>query len=91
MFMFSEYVAIVTSAGLMVALFFGGWHLPFLERDGIHVAIGDTVLISQQMSHGAVILAGFLAFIGKTVALCLVKMTIRWTLPRFHTKARGRF
>jgi NADH-quinone oxidoreductase subunit H len=84
MFMFAEYVAVVTSAALMVALFLGGWHLPFLERDGLHIAIGETELLTQPMSHGAVVFVGFLGFILKTIALCLVKMTIRWTLPRFR-------
>ncbi len=44
MFFFSEYIAVVTSSALLMsAIFLGGWHLPFIERDGIHVAIGDTV------------------------------------------------
>lgn len=84
MFMFAEYVAVVSAAGLMTALFFGGWDLPFIERDGVHIAIGDTVLLSRQMSHGLVITLGFLAFILKTLTLCWVQLTIRWTLPRFR-------
>ncbi|HKU45041.1 MAG TPA: NADH-quinone oxidoreductase subunit H, partial [Polyangiales bacterium] len=37
MFMMGEYIAMVVSCALITALFFGGWHLPFLERDGIHI------------------------------------------------------
>jgi NADH-quinone oxidoreductase subunit H len=84
MFFFAEYVAVVTSSALMIALFFGGWHLPFVFRDGIHVALGDTVLFNQPLAHGFVVLIGFLAFIGKTIGLCFVQLTIRWTLPRFR-------
>ncbi len=84
MFFFAEYVAVVTSSALMVALFFGGWHLPFVFRDGIHVLFGDNAVFYQPLSHGLVVLLGFLAFIFKTIALCFVQLTIRWTLPRFR-------
>lgn len=84
MFFFSEYVAVVSSSALMVALFFGGWHLPFVDRGGLHIAIGDTVLMSQQLTHLSVILLGVVAFIVKTVLLCWLQLTIRWTLPRFR-------
>jgi NADH-quinone oxidoreductase subunit H len=84
MFFFSEYIAVVSSSALMAAIFLGGWHLPFLDRDGIRVVFGESVLFEQSMSHGIVILLGVLAFIGKTVTLCWVQLTIRWTLPRFR-------
>jgi NADH-quinone oxidoreductase subunit H len=84
MFMFAEYVAVVSAGAVMAALFFGGWHLPFVERDGVHVAIGDTVLFHQRMSHGAIVLIGLIGFILKTIVLCWLQLTIRWTLPRFR-------
>jgi NADH-quinone oxidoreductase subunit H len=84
MFFFAEYIAVVTSGALMAAVFFGGWSLPFLARDGLHIAIGDTVLLSQPIGHGLVILLGFLGFVLKTIALCMIQLTIRWTLPRFR-------
>jgi NADH-quinone oxidoreductase subunit H len=84
MFFFAEYIAVVTSSALMVAVFFGGWHLPFIARDGFHLAIGDTLFLAQPVSHGFVVLLGFVGFIVKTVALCMIQLTIRWTLPRFR-------
>jgi NADH-quinone oxidoreductase subunit H len=84
MFFFAEYVAVVTSSALMAAIFLGGWHLPFFARDGLHIQIGDTVLLTQRMSHGFVVLVGFIGFVVKTVALCMIQLTIRWTLPRFR-------
>jgi NADH-quinone oxidoreductase subunit H len=84
MFFFAEYVAVVTSSALMAALFFGGWHLPFVHRDGIEVAIADTVLFKESLSHLGVIIIGSLGFIFKVVVLCWVQLTIRWTLPRFR-------
>lgn len=84
MFFFAEYVAVVTSSALMAAIFFGGWHLPFIARDGVHLSIGETVLFTQRMSHGFVVLLGFLGFVVKTIMLCMIQLTIRWTLPRFR-------
>lgn len=84
MFFFAEYIAVVTSGALMAAIFFGGWHLPFIARDGIHIAIGDVVILNQRLGHPLVVLIGFLAFTVKTVLLCWVQLTIRWTLPRFR-------
>jgi NADH-quinone oxidoreductase subunit H len=84
MFFFAEYIAVVTSSALIAAVFFGGWHLPFVGRDGLHVAIGDTVVFHERLSHGFVIVLGVLAFVVKTVSLCMLQLTIRWTLPRFR-------
>ncbi len=84
MFFFAEYVTMVTASALMVSLFFGGWHLPFLDPDGLRVALGDTVYFEAALPHGLVILLGVLGFVGKTVVLCWVQLTVRWTLPRFR-------
>ena len=84
MFFFAEYVAVVASSALMAAIFLGGWHLPFIERDGLFLAIGDTVIVRQSLTHLSVVILGVLAFIGKTVLLCWLQITIRWSLPRFR-------
>src|SRR5437762_4864722 len=74
MFFFAEYIAVVTSGALMAAIFFGGWHLPFMARDGIHVA-----MLNQRLGHPLVVFLGFLAFTVKTLLLCWIQLTIRWT------------
>lgn len=84
MFMFAEYIAMVAAAAVMAALFLGGWDVPFLQRDGIHVAIGDTLLWSQPLAHPVVIFLGFLGFVLKTLFMCWLQLSIRWTLPRFR-------
>ncbi len=84
MFFFAEYIAVVTSAGLMSAIFLGGWDLPFLYRDGLHVAIGGTVLFEQALPHVLVVVVGALGFVLKTLTLCWLQLMIRWTLPRFR-------
>lgn len=84
MFFFAEYVAVVTSSALMVAIFFGGWALPFLDPSGIRVAVGDTLWLEIALPQLAVVLLGVLGFIGKTLLLCWLQLLIRWTLPRFR-------
>lgn len=84
MFFFAEYIAVVTSSALMAALFLGGWDLPFIRHDGLHIAIGQSVLIHEELPHVLVIVLGALGFVLKTLTLCWVQLTIRWTLPRFR-------
>jgi NADH-quinone oxidoreductase subunit H len=84
MFFFSEYIAVVSSSALLAVIFLGGWNLPFLYRDGFHVAIGGAALWDQALPHGLVIILGVFAFLLKVIGLCWLQLMIRWTLPRFR-------
>jgi NADH-quinone oxidoreductase subunit H len=84
MFFFAEYIAVVTSSGLMSAMFLGGWDLPFLGYQGLHVQIGQTVLADFALPRVAVVVIGALGFVLKTLTLCWLQLMIRWTLPRFR-------
>ncbi|MEK7783546.1 MAG: complex I subunit 1 family protein, partial [Candidatus Binatota bacterium] len=52
MFFAGEFAEIVTAAALVTTLFFGGWQVPFLMRDGFHFPWGATLLLP----HFAVVL-----------------------------------
>jgi NADH-quinone oxidoreductase subunit H len=84
MFYTGEYIELITSSALLVTLFFGGYALPFLHRDGITVAFGDAVLFQYQMTHLSVTILQVLAFFGKTIVVTWVQIFFRWTLPRFR-------
>jgi NADH-quinone oxidoreductase subunit H len=84
MFMTGEYIELVFSSALLVALFLGGYNLPFLHPDGLSVALGDTVLFQYKMTHVAVSVISVLAFFGKTILVTWVQVFFRWTLPRFR-------
>jgi len=84
MFFFSEFIAVVSSSTLMAALFFGGWHLPFVTAQGIDIAWGGVSHYSTQLPAQALVALGVLGFIGKILALCVLQVVIRWTLPRFR-------
>ena len=84
MFMLGEYMELAISSAVLVTIFFGGYALPFLHRDGITFAIGETVYYHLKMAHVAVILLGVAAFFAKTWLVCWAQLFIRWTVPRFR-------
>jgi NADH-quinone oxidoreductase subunit H len=84
MFMTGEYVEMAISSAVLVTLFLGGWSLPFLHRDGLTIAIGETVLLKVALSHFAVTILQVLTFFGKVTAFTFWSIFIRWTVPRFR-------
>ena len=72
LFFLGEYAAMIIGSGFAVALFFGGWHLPFLTP-----AASEAVPWWQ----------GFLqfgVFMGKVVFLIFFFIWVRWSIPRFR-------
>ncbi len=57
-------------ACLVTTLFFGGWHVPWLDEN----AVGNLVFV----------FLGVASFSIKVVIFCFIFMQIRWTLPRFR-------
>jgi len=84
MFMFGEYIELAISSAVLVTVFFGGYALPFLHRDGITLELGETVYYHLALSHRLVIVLGVLTFFLKTWITCWVQLFIRWTIPRFR-------
>jgi len=70
LFMFSEYVNMITSSALITVLFLGGWHIPFSE---------NWTLSPLTMS-----LLQILAFCAKVSLVILFFIVVRWTIPRFR-------
>jgi NADH-quinone oxidoreductase subunit H len=72
MFYIAEYSNMVTASALMVALFFGGWDVPFLTwDDAAPWSLGKTALT-------------FASFWAKTLFFLFLFVWVRWTLPRFR-------
>ncbi|APS00138.1 NADH-quinone oxidoreductase subunit NuoH [Pajaroellobacter abortibovis] len=84
MFYFAEYMEIVTSSMLLVAIFLGGWQLPFLHPDGVTISFGNSVWFHRELPHLCVIVLGVVAFFVKVLAVCWMQAFIRWSLPRFR-------
>lgn len=75
MFMVAEFVEVVFLAGVLVAVFFGGWYLPFGNEALERALSGHTWLLGAV--YGTI-------FWLKVLVLIYLQMLIRWTFPRFR-------
>jgi NADH-quinone oxidoreductase subunit H len=80
MFFAGEFAELVTAAALIATLFFGGWQVPFLLRDGFHLPGGAVV----PLSNLAIVVLQTAAFGLKVIFFCWLFVLLRWTLPRFR-------
>ena len=77
LFFLAEYSAMITGAAVMISLFLGGWHLPWID----YLIYGK----AQPVDGGWIdVLIKFCVFWGKVVAFLFFYMWVRWTLPRFR-------
>jgi len=79
LFFLAEYAGMITTSAVCVALFFGGWHLPFGLLDGKVIA-GNPVVTDNLL----VCILRTVVFFGKTVLILFIFMWVRWSLPRFR-------
>lgn len=77
LFMIAEFVEVVVLGGVIVAIFFGGYYLPF----GNAWLKSQTIFVEHPWLLGAVFGTVFWL---KVVGLCYVQLAIRWTFPRFR-------
>ena len=83
LFFLAEYAGMVTTSCVLVALFWGGWHAPYIEWlwSGWNVdAVGSNSVTTSLIV--CVIRAGVL--LSKAVLVLFVFMWVRWSLPRFR-------
>ena len=80
MFFTAEFAEMITAAAIITTLFFGGWQIPFLLRDGFYFPWGG----SLWLPHLAVVVLQVGAFISKIFLFCWLFILLRWTLPRFR-------
>lgn len=69
-FFMGEYVAMVAGSSLMVVLFLGGWHLPFVGELGLEGWLLGVVQAA--------------CFAGKVFVILMFFIHVRWTIPRFR-------
>lgn len=80
MFFAGEFAEVVTAAGLVVTLFFGGWQVPYLMRDGFHFPWGSVWLLPQI----TVVILQLISFTVKVLFFCWLQILLRWSVPRFR-------
>ena len=75
LFFLGEYAAMIAGSAVIVTLFFGGWHVPFLP----------TTLHNPHTLWGVLLgLIHITAFFIKVALLLFFFIWVRWTLPRFR-------
>jgi NADH-quinone oxidoreductase subunit H len=74
MFFMAEYTHMIVSSSVIVALYFGGWQVPFLSQQEMISSVGQI---------GAFLLS-VISFSIKTGFFLFFFIWIRWTLPRFR-------
>lgn len=77
LFFLAEYAAMITGSCVAVAVFLGGWHLPWLDL----VWYGGP---QPLVSGWAGVALKFGVFWGKVIFFLFFYMWVRWTLPRFR-------
>lgn len=82
LFYMAEFIQVVVIAGLVTALFLGGWSIPFLTTDAIVGAIAGPLGPGLATILCAVLHVA--TFVAKMVAMIWLQMLIRWSLPRFR-------
>jgi NADH-quinone oxidoreductase subunit H len=70
LFFLGEYTHIITTSFLLVILFFGGWHFPWIAEPD-QTGLGFTII-------------KVLVFALKMTSFIIFYMLVRWTLPRFR-------
>jgi len=69
LFFLAEYIHMITASALVVTLFFGGYHLPFVD--------------AYPPGAWGTFLSG-LVFLAKMACFLFLFLWVRWTLPRFR-------
>ena len=85
LFFLAEYAGMITTSLVLVALFWGGWHLPYVDLligyvFGTHPAGAPP---SVTTSIFECIFRAMVLF-GKAVLVLFIFMWVRWSLPRFR-------
>lgn len=76
LFFLGEYAAMITGSSVIVVLFLGGWHVPFLPE--------NSAALSTTLGGILLGLIHITAFFAKVALLLLFFIWVRWTLPRFR-------
>ncbi|MGL4512336.1 MAG: NADH-quinone oxidoreductase subunit NuoH [Lacipirellulaceae bacterium] len=70
LFFLGEYTHVITSSFLVVVLFFGGWHFPWIA--------------TPESAYFGSVLVKLLVLLSKVMVVIGFVMMIRWTIPRFR-------
>lgn len=83
LFFLAEYAGMITTSAVCVALFFGGWQIPWLDKlPALQPAPGaGTTALTE---HLWICILRAIVFYAKVLLIIFVFMWVRWSLPRFR-------
>jgi NADH-quinone oxidoreductase subunit H len=92
MYMIGEFIEVVTLAGVVTAIFLGGYHLPpswesFVREDVVARLVRlrfHDPLVQRPSINLTMGVFGATVFAWKVLILCWLQLAIRWTFPRFR-------
>ncbi|MFN4243713.1 MAG: complex I subunit 1/NuoH family protein [Tepidisphaerales bacterium] len=84
LFFLAEYFEMVVTSAILVALFLGGWHLPYLDRLFPALAGGVDPANPSVTDSYVALAVQWAVFYGKTLLVVFIFMWTRWSLPRFR-------
>ncbi|GAB2607141.1 NADH-quinone oxidoreductase subunit NuoH [Spirosoma areae] len=79
-YLFAEYINMFVSSAFISALYFGGFHYPFM--DAVSGALENS--LGAITGHNVATAIGVVVFFGKIFFFIFFFMWVRWTLPRFR-------
>lgn len=81
MFFLAEYAGMITTSAICVALFFGGWHVPWIDYVWRDLSGSGSGHVTDSILAGIVRIA---VFFTKTMGVVFIFMWVRWSVPRFR-------
>ncbi len=82
LYLMAEWVEVVVIAGLVTALFLGGWSIPWIpDRD---LVAGLSQLVGPNLGNIAAMVLHVGVFLAKVIFMIFFQMLIRWSFPRFR-------
>lgn len=85
LFFLAEYAGMITTSCVLVALFWGGWHLPWIEWLFGSWQVDPEVAGSNSVTTSLLIcILRSAVFFGKAILVLFIFMWVRWSLPRFR-------
>jgi NADH-quinone oxidoreductase subunit H len=84
LFFLAEYAGMITTSAVCVALFFGGWHIPYVDKIWPSF-FGNPNSGNPEVTTSLIAcIIRALVFFTKTMLIIFVFMWVRWSLPRFR-------
>ena len=82
LYMMGEWVEVVVIAGLITAMFLGGWSIPYLSD--AQVVAGISSIVGPNLANVLAMIIHVSVFFAKLISLIFFQMLIRWSMPRFR-------